>query len=244
MGAAGGLPPGRVAVHGTRLNQYMNTIYLVRHGENLANLTREFSCRRVDYPLTEKGVLQARQTAAHFHPLAIDAVYASPLKRAHQTAEIIAAPLGLEVTLAEAFREVNVGRLEDEPPTEENWALHDRIFDAWRAGRHDERFPEGESYAELVARMRDGLRHVTAGRTDQRIVVVAHGGIVAATLHDICEDLPTGDTDYWHLHNCSITEIGLFDSANALRGTLRSWGACAHLSGDAARLVPVRPQTR
>jgi probable phosphoglycerate mutase len=34
----------------------MNTIYLVRHGENPANLTKEFSCRHVDYPLTEKGI--------------------------------------------------------------------------------------------------------------------------------------------------------------------------------------------
>ena len=37
----------------------MNRIYLVRHGENTANLTKEFSHRRVDYSLTPKGILQA-----------------------------------------------------------------------------------------------------------------------------------------------------------------------------------------
>ena len=37
----------------------MNRVYLVRHGENLAHLTKEFSYRKVDYPLTPKGVMQA-----------------------------------------------------------------------------------------------------------------------------------------------------------------------------------------
>ena len=43
----------------------MNLVYLVRHGENPANLLKQFSYRKVDYPLTEKGVLQAEQTAAY-----------------------------------------------------------------------------------------------------------------------------------------------------------------------------------
>ena len=48
----------------------MNHLYLVRHGENVANLTKEFSCCKVDYSLTAKGVLQAQQTA---HALALAA---------------------------------------------------------------------------------------------------------------------------------------------------------------------------
>ena len=44
-------------------------------GENLANLTREFSHRLVDYPLTEKGVLQAEQTAEHLKNKGISAIF-------------------------------------------------------------------------------------------------------------------------------------------------------------------------
>ncbi len=44
----------------------MIKIYLVRHGENVANLTKEFSHRKVDHSLTPKGRLQAKQTAAYF----------------------------------------------------------------------------------------------------------------------------------------------------------------------------------
>src|SRR5258707_14895533 len=101
--------------------KHNNTLYLVRHGENPANITKEFSYKLVDYSLTPKGVLQAEQTAAFFQSIPLDAAYASPLKRARETAEIIARPQGLPVTLLEEFREVNVGKLELKPPTEENW---------------------------------------------------------------------------------------------------------------------------
>ena len=96
----------------------VNTLYLVRHGENLANLTREFSYRKVDYPLTERGVRQAEQTAAHFASLGarpggrpIDAIFSSPLKRALQTAEIIGAATGHAVTgtIRSAVRQVRGG---------------------------------------------------------------------------------------------------------------------------------------
>src|SRR6478672_925857 len=98
------------------------TVYIVRHGENPANINREFSYRLVDYSLTPKGVRQAEDTARFFRDKQIDAIYSSPLKRAVETAEIIAAPLGLPVALIEEFREINVGTLEEQPPTDENWA--------------------------------------------------------------------------------------------------------------------------
>ncbi len=62
-------------------------IYLVRHGENLANITKEFSYRTVDYPLTSKGALQAEQTAERFIGQGIGAIYASPLLRASDSGD-------------------------------------------------------------------------------------------------------------------------------------------------------------
>ncbi len=94
-----------------------NTIYLVRHAENTANLTKEFSHRLVDYSLTPKGILQAQQTAEYFTDKNIDEIYSSPLKRARETADIIAQKLHLPVGVVEQFREVNVGSLEGRPPT-------------------------------------------------------------------------------------------------------------------------------
>src|SRR6266849_4142833 len=88
-------------------------LYLVRHGENQANVTKEFSYKLVDYPLNAKGVQQAEQTAAYFQrAIPLDAAFASPLKRASQTGEIIARAQNLPLTVMEEFREVNVGEFE------------------------------------------------------------------------------------------------------------------------------------
>ena len=128
---------------------YSNTLYMVRHGENPANITKEFSYRHIDYSLTAKGVLQAEQTAAFFQSIPLDAIYASPLKRASETAEIIARTHNLPVTLLEEFREVNVGDMEQRPPTEENWREHDRIMGQWFKGNLTVAFPGGENFLEL-----------------------------------------------------------------------------------------------
>src|SRR3954463_9503133 len=130
-----------------------NTLYLVRHGENPANLTREFSYKKIDYLLTDLGVRQAEQTAAYFAGLGngsgaqgIDAIFSSPLKRALQTAEIIGGATGHAVTVVEEFREINCGDFDGAPPTDALWQQHDQILAAWRDGDHTAQFPGGENY--------------------------------------------------------------------------------------------------
>ncbi|MFN8636061.1 MAG: histidine phosphatase family protein [Chloroflexota bacterium] len=213
-----------------------NTVYLVRHGENLANITREFSHRKIDYSLTEKGVKQAEQTAAYFASLhrerPIGAVFSSPLKRAVETAETIAVALGHAVTVVEQLREIDCGDFDGAPPTPERWEHHDRIMASWRDGDHDARFPGGEDFHELRARARLALGQAVAGRAGQRIVVVAHGGIVGATLSDICPDLEPDLV--WRVpnRNCAVTEIELHGNGSNFEGAwgmLKRFADCGHL---------------
>ena len=209
----------------------MNIVYFVRHGENPANLTREFSHRVVDYPLNERGVAQARATARYFAGREIAAVYSSPLRRAAQTADIIAETLGLPVCVAETFREVNVGALELEPPNEVNWALHDRIFAEWFGGQASSCFPDGEDLIALTQRMRQGLLDVLRGRHDQQVIVVAHGGILAATLRSFCPNVTIGsDGTFPLIPNCAITRLALDMSADDVHGTVEAWAECGHLN--------------
>jgi len=213
----------------------MNMLYLVRHGENTANLTREFSHRAVDYSLTPKSVLQARQTAEHFRHRRVDAIYSSPLKRALETAQIIGQAVGREPQVLEEFREVNVGVLESWPPTNESWAEHDRIIRAWLTDRPDLLFPGGENYHMLLGRMRAGVAEVLRGRRNEHVIVVGHGGIFTFTLKDMCRDIDLRTLMSQPSRNCSITEIEVLEDADAHepRGTLRSWSSYAHLSGEA-----------
>ncbi len=74
----------------------MTTIYIARHGQNEDNVRGILNGHR-DLPLTDLGRQQARQLARHIkdRELVFDAVYASPLGRAFETAAIVAAALGL-----------------------------------------------------------------------------------------------------------------------------------------------------
>lgn len=207
------------------------TLYVVRHGENPANLNREFSYKLVDYSLTPNGVRQAEETAAYFRDKAIHEIYSSPLKRAAETAAIIAAPHGLPVTLVEEFRENNVGVLEQQPPSDENWALHDRIIADWHAGRHDSAFPGGEDFHTLLRRVRAGITGVlgngNGAQASRRIVIVAHGGV----MNGIGGGLATGAVLHTrHLPNCAISEFAARLIAGELDLRLRRWAFCDHLS--------------
>jgi broad specificity phosphatase PhoE len=208
----------------------MNTIYLVRHGENPANILREFSYRKVDYSLTPRGLVQARQAAAYFREQPIDAVFSSPLKRAWETAEEIAAALRLPVTVLEEFREINVGDLEGQPPTDENWALHDAILAGWEHGHVERSFPGGENFTTLATRAAAGLRAVVAGRTGERIVVVAHGGIMRAIARGLCPPINGPAAVSPACPNCSITEIVAGVQNDVLVAELRAWALCDHLA--------------
>jgi broad specificity phosphatase PhoE len=224
----------------------MNRLYLVRHGENRANLTKEFSCQLVDYPLTPKGVLQAQQTADYFQDKAaaagIHQIYSSPLKRALETAEIIAARLGLKVGVMDNFREVNVGDLERQPPSAEAWAFHNAVLAGWLDGQAEVAFPGGENYVTLWNRVRSGIEQIVAGQEGRTIVIVGHGGIFTLPLKDLCRDIDVSWLIKHPNHNCSITEIEVEVVDGQLQGHLIEWAAYAHLHGPAADLVPGTPQ--
>ena len=226
----------------------MNHLFLVRHGENLANLTKEFSSRRVDYSLTPKGILQAEQTAEHFLATGevgqpgynIQGVYSSPLKRARETAEIIAQHLSLPVLVVDNFREIDVGDMELQPPTIEAWALHNKIIGSWFRGEVERAFPNGDNYITICERMRAGIEQVVAGKDGQSSIVVGHGGIFTVTLPDLC---PNVALNYLRKenHNCSISEIELEWRDGRLEGRLITWASHAHLHGLAAELVSGLP---
>jgi broad specificity phosphatase PhoE len=165
------------------------------------------------------------------------------LKRARETAGIIAVRLGLPSVVMDNFREIDVGDMEGQPPTAEAWALHNQIIEGWLLrGQVDRAFPNGDSWVTLCRRMRAGIEQIVAGRDGQSLVVVAHGGIFVVTLPDLCRGI---DVE-WLLsagnNNCSITEILVSWRVGRLEGELLTWASYAHLSGAAANLVPGVPE--
>lgn len=210
------------------------TVYLLRHGEFLAQITREFSHSKVDYSLTEKGITQSQVTAKYLKNKGICAIYSSPLKRARETAKIISEELNLIPSVIEEFREVNVGSLEGKVPTQENWNIYNSIMRSWREGKNDARFPDGENHFELLARIQRGFSEVLQRSNEcKNILVVAHGGILLATLGEICEN--TEDYDFATWNNCAITTVEFDDDepmVGKLRGKVTSWQYSNHLGSQ------------
>jgi broad specificity phosphatase PhoE len=171
-----------------------------RHGENLANVNRTFSFLVYDESLTERGCQQARDLAARLAAgPAPDRIVCSPLRRAAETAAVLAEALGTaDVTADENLREVNVGSLDGRNDAR-SWATYNRVLDAWRRGDYAARFPGGEDCTELTARLRAAFQAMT-GPGDDRVLAVAHGANIRAALPllagvpDPGYDLPTGGT--------------------------------------------------
>lgn len=172
----------------------------LRHGENFANLTRTFSYRLVDEELTPRGLEQAARVARLLatSPAPPEFLVTSPLRRARQTAEIVARALGLTVAdQFEGLRELNVGLL-DGRNDDDAWSTYESVLRHWRAGRLSARFPAGEDAVELAGRISDALACAVAAADDRRLLVVAHGANARAALPllagrpDPGSDLPTG----------------------------------------------------
>lgn len=219
----------------------MNRLYFVRHGEGQDNVARQYSCKRVDNSLSERGVLQAGQTAEYLARKSIDEVYSSPMKRAAETAQIIANRLAKEVTILENFRELDVGDLEGQFFSDENWEYYHGITSAWFEGSVELAFPGGDNYVTLWERWRAGLLQILAGKSDRNILLVAHAGIFTATLKELCPGVDVNWLMNAECYNCSISELEIEVLDGQPQGTLIAWSSHTHLSGEALRLVPGIP---
>ena len=154
-------------------------ILLARHGETNENRERRFQGQK-DVPLSDHGREQARALADEAAEEPLAALYTSPLVRARETAEIVAARIGLEPRPDDRLKEVDVGawqdRLKDDVEREDPdaWA-------AFRAAGDEFRFPGGESFAEQQERVIAALVDITQ-RGDLPALVVCHRGVVRCAL--------------------------------------------------------------
>jgi broad specificity phosphatase PhoE len=167
-------------------------ILLARHGETDDNRPPlRFQGQR-DTPLNDTGRAQARALAERMHDEEVASLWASPLSRARETAEIVGARLGLgapelDARLMEGDRGEWEGRhMEDVREAEPDaWA-------AWRAAGPAFRFPGGESLAEQQERVLAALGDIAEAPSPA--LVVCHGGSIRCVL---CARAPRG-LDVFH----------------------------------------------
>jgi broad specificity phosphatase PhoE len=194
-----------------------------RHGQNQANLTRQFSHRRLDLDLTPRGREQAEQlatrlTASLSKASGSPALFSSPLRRAVQTAEITAARLGGAVEVIDGLREVDVGDLDGRADSEA-WRIYESVLEDWRQGHHERSFPGGEDWYQLCARLRRALRGVAVAARGGVAIVVAHGANLRAALPGLAH-VPDPGSD---LETGQFAELQVTPTATLARVDLLTW---------------------
>jgi len=202
------------------------TLLLLRHGETKHTRAKRFSgSGGLDPSLSDEGRAQAVASAARLRQLGdVDAVVASPLVRTRETADVVAAALGLDVRVEDGVAECAFGDWEgltfaevqaQDPVALERWLASTAVAP-----------PGGESFDELSSRVGRARDRLIARYPGQTVVVVTHVSPIK-TLVRLALDAPARAIYRMELKPASLTELAYFADGNV---SLRSFNDVAHLS--------------
>jgi probable phosphoglycerate mutase len=203
-------------------DQQVTRILAIRHGETAWNAGSRIQ-GQLDIPLNDLGRKQARRLALALADESIDAIYASDLLRALETAQALAARRGAGIVTDIGLRERGFGAFEGLtfaeveqrwPEQSERWRKRDPLFGPGG----------GEVLQDFYQRCVSTVSRVAGAHPGQTIAVVAHGGVMdclyrAATRADL--QAPRS----WQLGNASINRL-LYTPQGF---TLVGWSDTSHL---------------
>lgn len=151
------------------------TLLLVRHGTTDANVRVPYILQgsSIDLPLNPNGQNQAERVANFLAPFSIQHVYASPLRRADQTAQAIATRHSLNVQTLAEITECHVGVWEGK-----DWDTikveHPAEYAAFHRDPSITPYLGGESYADVLRRSLPTVTRLLEQHAGETIVIVAH----------------------------------------------------------------------
>lgn len=175
----------------------MTTLLLARHGQTDWNLEHRW---QGDPPLNDTGRAQARSLAAALSAESLDGIYGSDLVRAKETAEIIAAHLGLDVEFDSRLREIDVGEWVGliAPEIEVRYPAGYQRYRNGGAG-----WDQGESYETMIARVTSAFGAIAAASPGGRFLLATHAGVMCSAWLASGRKL----ADWQGTHNGDIHEI-------------------------------------
>jgi probable phosphoglycerate mutase len=236
-------------------------LWIVRHGQSAGNVARDaahaagrgvidIALRDVDVPLSDLGHEQARALGRWFAALPEaekpEVVLASPYIRARQTAKAICDAGGVaeearQPVVDERLREREFGVL-DRLTTGGIRARHPDLADhRARLGKFYFRAPGGESWADVILRLRSALDTVSLHHADRRVLIVCHQ-VVVLCLRYILEELDEGQIlaidSQGDVVNCGVCEYDFLpDDAKACVPKLVRYNFAAPLIEEAAAVT-------
>ncbi len=191
-------------------------IWFIRHAESEINLPtnpRNVPDSGVSYPLTRKGVEQARMLAESLAAAPLVTLYTSTHLRAIQTADALAFQHDLTLSLAPEAVELDLG-LTRQTSTEIR-ALYDELLHRWLVNKDlDARHGEGESFADLQRRFLPFVREIMNRHANRAgiVVVVSHGATLGLMVPVLATNVPADLLRRHPLPNTGIIKTELRDS--------------------------------
>jgi broad specificity phosphatase PhoE len=172
----------------------MTQIILVRHGQTPWNKDKIFR-GSMDIPLNEQGREEARLAGEWLKGETIHAAYCSPLSRARDTGEAIAAHHGLKVLDLPGLSDLCYGAWEGMPLTEVK-VKYAELYRQWETAPQTVRFPGGETLDELRDRAMAAVMQAVARHPGQTVLLAAHRAVNKAL---ICACIGLDNAHFWRI---------------------------------------------
>jgi broad specificity phosphatase PhoE len=202
-------------------------LIVLRHGETDWNREGRYQgC--IDTRLSREGHVQSAAAAWALAQRRLAAVYSSPLARARETADLIAAPHGLTVSEDPAFAEICHGLWEGLTVEQVRSEFPD-LYAAWQERPHTVTMPEGESLAGVSERVFNRLNRLRADHDTETVCLVTHGSPLRLLLLDV---LGCSLDRFWMFH-CASTGISEIEYGEG-RTILRLMNSVGHLDRGVA----------
>ena len=191
----------------------MTEIIIIRHGETEWNKTGRFQGHS-DVPLSEEGRAQAEALGKNLVVDHVDAIYASDLTRAMETAAPLAERFGLPVIPDPQLRELNFGAWEGRNFNDVNAENPDAMKNFYN-DPEQANIPDSENFTDFQRRVAGRVREIAAQERGKRIVIVSHGASIRILLADL---LSMPIRSIWHLSqlNTAVNKIRFEDDGFAV----------------------------
>jgi probable phosphoglycerate mutase len=148
----------------------------------------------IDSTLNDTGYAQAEALADRLSEKPVDTVYASTLRRAKQTAEVLAGPHEpVSKTYLRDLEEMSWGVFEGDPPSDERNEAMGAIKARWHDGKYDHAIEDGESIRDVQARAHRAIEHIVSREPGRTVLIVTHGRYLRVLLASILDDYTLDD---------------------------------------------------
>jgi len=177
-------------------------IYLFRHGETEWNKLEKVQGLK-DIELSQEGIEQAKNIPQHLQSKNIEIIFSSHLKRAYETAEVVAKKLDLKIIVHQNLHEIDFGDAAGKHRSELS-NLYEKIEKNWTSAdpKYDNlRFPNAESKIEVRTRGLNALKEIVEKYSFNNIGISSHGFIIKQLI------IASGSDDHKYLQNCEIVHI-------------------------------------